>query len=481
MKFSYAPTISGSLESLGNNTNNPNVLLGRLDSLPGGKTIDINLGCERPLSIEPRLMPITDLKILSQESEPFILQELVPLITTGKPYSSDLRFLRQNFEGRSRSLEVENPENNNWVSIAGFGLMVERQMDGEERKYHVYKPFNQVTLREMDYHNIGPDSLKIGNAIYQNDGTIEFTGGRDPAGGYIYDVLGEKIGNSLIADSIIQNTAITPKWLMSARLEGEFTKESKAIGLGAYELPPNILEVNLAEISEYLRLNGVENTIYERFIFDSNRALLALADQDYVHLQPHMGNVMASLTDDFKPIIKDFTTLTDISGYSKVPMSKLGDFSPYTMNILQDMTILNKGLLRSKIQIRDFENFPHKDKSLNLLPSSFKKPISGPEYFNFLANQMAWVTAGRLAPIGTFPSRGTIETYTEMLLPKIINIMRQMKKPSDPENDLDYLIQFISGSLILGNNPVTSYDMYAADFVDKLKSNYKAQEIRKKR
>jgi len=466
------------LELSGNSTPK---LTGRLENLPGGRRVEIDMGAELPVKIMPRAVQLRDV----QYYDPVyaggpLAMDVLSLLSSGQTMIREPIFPRQHIEKRARSLRVVDPVSGNIVCISGFGLIKDmRAFNGEER-IEAGIPMGSRMLGELDMELDGLASLRFGNLQYQADGSVFRSGGDEPLGGYRLRALREKVAKTQQGQAILAGKAIVPNWLFTAAYNGMHDASGNTLGVGAYEIPLHLLESQLAEVALWLKLNGVENKLYETFIFNANLAARAMHEQDFVHSQLHKGNVFADLSNGFMPVITDFTTARSIRDFQRLPSEATQGHSPYQSNKFLDINILNSNLIRSLMYAQSRHLYPDEAMFLGILPP--KANFHTSELEN-ITHCMSWAYAAHLSPDGKMPSPDTITMIEDALRPKITSALRMYRDPESPENTILTIVQILSIALVQGLDPQPWHagEGSTHKFIDNLASRYKAVGNRKRR
>jgi hypothetical protein len=426
-------------------------IVGRIEGLPGGRSAEINLGAEQPVELLPRSKQLIDLRFVEPKfADHPLTMDLISLISHGHGLLREPVFSRQHIEKRSRSLRVVDPLSGNIVCISGFGLIKDmRAFDGQE-KIIAGEPEGDRNLEQLDFELDGLASVRFGNLQYQADGSVYRSGGNEPLGGYRLEALRRKVEMTKVGQAMLSGKAIVPQWLFTAGYRGTYDRTGELLGVGAYEIPPHLLEPQLAEIALWLRLNGVENKLYENFIFNANLAARAMHEKDFVHSQLHRGNVFADLDNGLMPIITDFTTARSIEDFDRLPVESMGGHSPYQANKALDLNILNSNLIKGLMYAQNRRLFPDQSQFLGLLPPNATFLTS--EIDN-ITHCMAWAYAAHLSPDGRMPSASTIGMIEETLRPKVNLLFRAYRDPRSPENTIDTVVQGLSFILVQGLDP----------------------------
>jgi hypothetical protein len=268
---------------------------------------------------------------------------------------------------------------------------------------------------------------------------------------------------------MLEGSVITPRWLFSASLPEMHNKQGEILGVGAYVLPPHLQQIQLAEISAWLDLQGQKNNLFQRFLFQANQGQEILQEAGWVHRQPHAGNVIVSLIDNFLPIIKDFSTLTDISAYPREKIIRGQDLSPFSANLIQDFSILNYHALMVSNYLQHVLT-EHPYLSLGLLPEGFTMPALN---INSLIDNLAWVAAGRVAPKGTMPTPQSLEAIKEIVARPVERLAKHYAGgPDGLEGHLNEIVQGFGLAMINGKYPVDSVDRDLTKFNEQLQSAY---------
>jgi hypothetical protein len=307
-----------------------------------GKKIEFDQGPEHPIVIEPRELSLANVRTLVRDCE---LEPWINLVSTGI-IPTGLVPTRQLMEVRTRSLKLADPSYQYIVQGFGAGIDSSNLLFGD--MYVFRPPMPEVSLTDFDTANNMPSQM--GTFYYTKEGEEDPRVNTSKLGCIWESALNQKIANTAKAQRILNGAAIVPEWIV----QGNYTQindleSGEAMAWGVYRLPHAIFPGHLAEISRSIYADSENDPLFEQYIYMTFRALRKLHASNYVHLQPHKGNLAAMVSGgSIRPVISDWSTMTNISNFPNNRAAKSNvELTPKQLILTHDCVYCLRTLLDS--------------------------------------------------------------------------------------------------------------------------------------